>query len=228
MDLRRQRILHEARRLLNEVGLEHFSVRELGRRAEVSTKTLYNAFGNRDVLIGKAIRQVYDEVHGSMVFRTADRTLPGLLDRGFVINKGNLKSRNYAKAVAEIYFSPSASSELRSILQDMAIGNTHLWLSDLRKNDQIESWVNIDSVTRHISNAEYGLILDWSCGRVPDLRYLEEFARLFLTIAISITKDEKKSEAISLMYKLEEFGVDSLYFNPRISVPARIKSLPTE
>lgn len=116
---RRQRILYEVRKLVNEEGLEGFSMREISKRANVAPKTLYNAFGDRDRLIGCAIREVYDAVRQNVQFRTSDRTLEGLLDRAIVLNRGNLKARNYAQAVATIYFSPSTNPYLRSLLQEM-------------------------------------------------------------------------------------------------------------
>src|SRR3546814_12341305 len=107
-------------------------MREISKRANVAPKTLYNAVGDRDRLIGFAIREVYDAVRQNVQFRTSDRTLEGLLDRAIVLNRGNLKARNYAQAVATIYFSPSTNPYLRSLLQEMAVGNTREWLEDVR------------------------------------------------------------------------------------------------
>src|SRR3546814_3315268 len=109
---RRQRILYEVRKLVNEEGLEGFSMREISKRANVAPKTLYNAFGDRDRLIGCAIREVYDAVRQNVQFRTSDRTLEGLLDRAIVLNRGNLKERNYAQARSEEH-----TSELQSLMR---------------------------------------------------------------------------------------------------------------
>ncbi len=217
MSLRRKRILHEARKLLADVGLENFTIRELSLRANVSTKTLYNAFGNRDYIIGTAIREVYDEVHGNLKFRTPDCTLRGLIDRALVINRGNIKSKNYAKAISSIYFSTPASSELRKTLQDMAIGNTSIWLNNLRDEKLLEDWVEVEYIARHFANVEYGLIFDWSSGGLSDDAYLNEFAKIILIITISITKGWQKSEAMLLMSELNDFGVQKLYMTPGIS-----------
>ena len=89
MGERRKRILHETRKLINEEGLEGFSMRKISMRAEVAPKTLYNAFGDRDRLIGLAIREMYDAVRENVKFRTSDKTLAGLLDRA---RRGLVKS----------------------------------------------------------------------------------------------------------------------------------------
>src|SRR3546814_14879486 len=90
---RRQRILYEVRKLVNEEGLEGFSMREISKRANVAPKTLYNAFGDRDRLIGCAIREVYDAVRQNVQFRTSDRTLEGLLDRAIEIGRASCRER---------------------------------------------------------------------------------------------------------------------------------------
>src|SRR3546814_17808545 len=97
---RRQRILYEVRKLVNEAGLEGFSMREISKRANVAPKTLYNAFGDRDRLIACAIREVYDAVRPTVQFRTSDRTLEGSLDRALVLTRGNLRARNSAQATS--------------------------------------------------------------------------------------------------------------------------------
>src|SRR3546814_2008943 len=84
---RRQRILYEVRKLVNEEGLEGFSMREISKRANVAPKTLYNALGDCDRLIGCAIGEVYDAGRQNVPFRTSDRTLEGLLDCSIVLNR---------------------------------------------------------------------------------------------------------------------------------------------
>src|SRR3546814_10613284 len=57
MQERRRRILAEARALLAEAGEPGFNIRELSRRAGVSSRTLYHAFGGRDGILGHAIAE---------------------------------------------------------------------------------------------------------------------------------------------------------------------------
>ena len=214
---RRRRILHEARRLINEVGFEGFSIRELSRRARVAPKTLYNAFGDRDRLIGLAIREVYDDIRRNIRFKTADCTLSGLIDRALVLNRGNLNARNYARAVASIYFAPATAHDLWAGLQEMAVGNTSLWLHDVRARGELQDWVEIEAVTRNMANMEYGLILDWSSGRVRDEDYLKRFAEIILLVAIAVSRGEQNREAQILMQRLHSEDIGSLFEIPRIS-----------
>ncbi|WP_157812596.1 hypothetical protein [Novosphingobium kunmingense] len=140
----------------------------------------------------------------------------GPLRRG-QINKGNIKSKNYEKSISSIYFSTPASSELRKTLQDMAIGNTSIWLNKLRDEKLLEDWVEVEYIAWHFANVEYGLIFYWSSGGLSDYSYLNEFVKIFLVITISINKGWQKSEAMLLMNELNDFGVEKLYMIPGIS-----------
>ncbi|NNM78085.1 TetR/AcrR family transcriptional regulator [Sphingomonas sp. ID1715] len=213
---RRRRILHETRKLINEEGLEGFSIRELSRRANVAPKTLYNAYGDRDRLIGVAIREVYDAVRQNVKFKTSDRTLPGLLDRAMMLNRGNLKARNYAKAVATIYFAPGTGADLRQILQEMAVGNTREWLEDLRDVGQLQNWVDVEHLTRNMANMEYGLIMDWATSRVEDAEYLFRFAEIVLLSAMAATRGEVYETARAMMTRMAETGKVPAFENPVI------------
>ena len=221
---RRERILHETRKLINEKGLEGFSMRELSKRANVAPKTLYNAFGDRDRLIGIAIREMYDALRQNVKFKTPDRTLSGLLDRAIILNRGNLKARNYAKAVATIYFAPGTHPDLRDTLQEMAVGNTSEWLEELRAHGQLHAWVDIDHLTRHMANMEYGLILDWATGRVKDSEYLFQFAEIVLFSAMAATQGEVYETAQSMIAQMADTRKLPTFENPTIRLRNSSKS----
>src|SRR3954453_14424586 len=70
MHERRQRILAETRRVIEEHGIENLSMRELCKRANVAQRTLYNAFGSKDLIVGLAIRDTYLGQFGRMRFES--------------------------------------------------------------------------------------------------------------------------------------------------------------
>jgi len=222
MATRRRRILHETRKLINEVGLEGFSMREVSKRAGVAPKTLYNAYGDRDQLIGIAIREMYDAIQEKLKLETSESTLKGLLNRALVLNRGNLKARNYARAVATIYFAPSKRETLRDVLQEMAVGNPSEWLEDLRAKGQLHDWVDIEHLTRHMANMEYGLILDWSTRRVKDEEYLVRFAEIILFSALGATRGAVREEALELLTQMRTDGQVPSFENPTIRLSSEL------
>lgn len=218
---RRQRLLKETRRLIAEKGLQGFTVRELCSRASVAQRTLYNAFHDKDRLIGLAIREVYDEVRQRVRYKTDDLTLAGLLDRAIVLNRGNLHSRNYAQAVAAIYFSPTTSRDLWNILQEMAVGNTSRWLHAVRLRGELHDWVKIDELTNNMANMEYGIIQNWAAGHIRDADYLRVFAEAILLAALAATRGATHAEAAHFLDDIHKTGKLPVFENPVFSTPDR-------
>lgn len=214
---RRQRLLKEARRLIAEKGWQGFTVRELCSRANVAQRTLYNAFHDKDRLIGLAIREVYDQLREQVRYKTDDLTLAGLLDRAIVLNRGNLNSRNYAQAVAAIYFSPSTSNDLWTILQEMAVGNTSRWLHAVRLRGELHDWVKIDELTNNMANMEYGIIQNWAAGHIRDADYLRVFVEAILLAALAATRGATHAEAENFMAQIHKTGELPVFENPAFS-----------
>lgn len=223
---RRSRILRETRKIINEVGLEGFSIKLICQRSGVAPRTLYNAFGSRDNLIGLAIREMYDSIRDNIQYRTSEITLPGLLDRAIALNRRNLHSRNYALVVAHIYFSSSTSPSLWAVLQGMAVGDTALWLKKIRNRGDLESWIDIDDLTRNMANMEYGLILDWAMGRVSDNEYLRRFAEIILFAALGATRGTTRLEAENFIQRIHSSGEIPQFGHPKIRSRA-VRSVET-
>src|SRR5258708_5157752 len=116
---RRRRILKETRKMIAEVGVQGFSVRELCVRSHVALRTLYNAFHSKDRLIAIAIREAYDDVERSIEYTTSAETLEGIINRLTFINTRNMGARNYTKAVASLYFAPDVGEDIWLALQHM-------------------------------------------------------------------------------------------------------------
>jgi AcrR family transcriptional regulator len=203
---RRKRLLKETRRLISEKGLEGFNVRELCRRADVAQRTLYNAFHDKDRLVGLAIREVYDEIREKLRHKTEPNSLEGILDRAIALNQRNLRSRNFARAMAAIYFSPNTPPDLWQVLQDVAVRSLRVWLTEMRATNQLHDWVIIDEIICDMANTEYGTINDWCAARMSDEDYIRRLVEGFLNLAIGVTKGPAHDRALGYMRKLRTTG----------------------
>jgi AcrR family transcriptional regulator len=61
-----QRILEATRALVNERGLDGLSMRQLAERAEVSVRTIYNIFADRQAVIVALVQQSFDAIDGAI------------------------------------------------------------------------------------------------------------------------------------------------------------------
>lgn len=203
---RRQRILHEARKLLAEGGLEKFSIRTLCKRAGVAQRTLYNAFHNRDRIMALAIREAYEDVNRYMRYRTSAETVEGIVDRLISVNARNLRARNYTRAVTAIYFSPVASRDIWVAMREMVDINLRQWLNRLVRDDLLQDWVRIDEFADEIANLEYATINDWALGRIPDEDYVRRLITGVLTHVVGSIKGEDREAALKILQDIRRTG----------------------
>lgn len=87
--------IHEGYRQLAEVGLARFSAREVAKRVGYSIGTLYNIFGNADLLLaainGKTLGLWIDELRARLVVSGEDR-IATLVQEYFVFALGHPKT----------------------------------------------------------------------------------------------------------------------------------------
>jgi AcrR family transcriptional regulator len=193
---RRKRILKEARHLIAEYGAEGFGIRELGRRANVAQRTLYNAFLNKDRIIALAIREAYDEANVRTRYETSPTTLDGILDRLISINQRNFKAKNYTKAVAALYFSPTTSEDIVRSLRDMAFFNLRLWLDQVELQNEFSPWVRRQELELNLVNTEYSVINDWARGLIADEDYIRRLLESILIITVGATLGRTREHAV--------------------------------
>jgi AcrR family transcriptional regulator len=192
---RRQRILRETRKLIAEKGIANFGVRELSKRAGVAQGTLYNAFSSKERIVALAIKDAFDEIRMHVYYKTPADTIEGLLDRAIKINSRNLRARNYAMAVTTIYFSPTTPNDVWIILHQMGTSGITEFLRRLQADGLLEDWVIVEDIAVTFSNMTYGIIHEWSLGRISDDDYLRRIAEALLLLAISVSKGDARTTA---------------------------------
>jgi len=192
---RRKRILKETRKLIAEVGVQGFSVRQLCLRSGVALRTLYNAFHSKDRLIAIAIREAYDEVERSVEYRTSADTLEGIVDRLVFMNTRNMGARNYTKAVASLYFAPDVGEDIWLALQHMVFRNLRQWLNRVAAEGNLQPGVNIDELAMMLANLEYSTMNDWAQGRISDGDFIRRLVQSVLRVAVSTMVGEPRRQA---------------------------------
>lgn len=203
---RRQRILHETRKMIAEDGLEGFSIRTLCRRADVAQRTLYNAFHSKDRLIALAIRETYEGVNSYIRYRTSAETLEGIVDRLMSVNRRNLKARNYTQAVTSIYFSANTSEDVWNALREMVYLNLRQWLDRVMRDGELQPWANLNEVAESFANVEYAVINDWARGRISDENYVRRLITAVLSLAAGVTRGATQAQANQMLEGIARTG----------------------
>lgn len=196
MHERRQRILEETRRVIEEHGIENLSMRELCKRANVAQRTLYNAFGSKDRIVGLAIRDTYLGQIERMRFDSQADTLEGVIDRLTRICMHFGRKKNYIKAVLDIYFSPDPHKEVTDMLRELSSGNAMPWLLRLQQLGQINPNLSLDEVAGDMTDLIFSIMRQWTVGEIGVARMTGHAVRGLLVIAIGASTGEAQMHAM--------------------------------
>lgn len=184
MHERRQRILHETRLVIEEHGIENLSMRELCKRANVAQRTLYNAFGSKDQIVGLAIRDIYLEQFGRMRFESQPDTIEGVIDRLTRICTHFGRQKNYIKAVLNIYFSPDPHKDVTDMMRELSNNNVMPWLLRLQQLGQTNPDLSPDEVANAMTDLIFAVMRQWTVGEIGVTRMTESAVRGLLMICI--------------------------------------------
>lgn len=185
---RRRRILREARLMIGEARIEDFNIRELCRRAEVSSRTIYNAFGGKEAVISLAISDYFEAFHRVVTFDHPADTFDGAIERFMAQTLRNLQIPNYLHAVTTLYFSPTLDPAIRGVLLGSGVRSWQAWLSELLVRRQIEKGVDVDGLLADLSDMQFAKVHHWGFGAIADERLLETTAMSVLTHLAGATR----------------------------------------
>jgi AcrR family transcriptional regulator len=165
---RRKRILAEAQALIVEKGEGGFTIQELSVRAKVAPRTLYNAFGDKEGIIARATEEHYAARFQSSKFWRGTVTLKNLLY--FLDNSvlDILATREYARSMVAVYFSPNANEKIYLALKHVASRSIRVWAETAAKKNWIEPWYPLEHLGDRYANVFMTSIHDWLIGRIPD------------------------------------------------------------
>lgn len=191
---RRRRILREARKLLVERGLEGFTLRDLGERAGVAQRTIYNAFGGKERVMAVAIRQYHHHFIGLVSHAHPADSLDGVLEQLILTHVRNLDIKNYVKAVVALYYSPTADPEIRAAMRQIGIDALTPWLHRLKAAGKLRRGIDYDELIDNLTNVQYMILAGWRLGEIADDRFVFRMVEALLLMAAGAAKGAAHAE----------------------------------
>ena len=180
---RRARILSEALSLIIETGSTGFTVQELSRRADVAPRTLYYAFGDKEGVIESAVIEHFSSLTRRNGLAPAAPYAPWVM-RAMDVTLGEiLRVPNYARAMVEVYFSPSANSRIVGALRRISNGVPALWLNAEMEGAHVWPWVDAETFLEQLSDLQYATLHAWAVGELGDADLGPRRRLNFLTLA---------------------------------------------
>ena len=170
---RRERILRETLKLLEEASPADISMAQIAELSEVSTKTLYNLFKNRNGLLLAAAAQTRADTQSSVNVMNA----PAGISRILELTRRTLdtfeRSPEFMASAMSIVVGISAEDEA----EHHRVGKTQQWfyeaLLTAESEDQLIPGTDCMQLSQLLAASQWGVTLMWQKGLIS----LETFRR---------------------------------------------------
>lgn len=207
---RRRRILEETRKVIAEKGVANLSMNEIGVRAGVVKRTLYNAFQTRERMIAAAIQEYFDEYISKIPYTSTPGSLMHNVERMVSVVQRNRKIRNYIRAIMSLYFSQEADGDIWEAMHEMATKSNLKWFLLLSSKRQLQPWVNPSQLADDVVRLEYSTINAWAQGRLSDEEIIPRLLQSYLTLVAGATRGVARREIEELLQEIKEEGIARL------------------
>ena len=210
MRARRSRILAETRKAIAEQGIAALSMNDVGKRAGVAKRTLYNAFQTRERMIAIAIQEYFDEFVTCISYAHPVGTLMHNVERMVSVVNRNRQIRNYIRAIMALYFSPEADGDIWQAMHRMAARSNLEWMRILQSKRQLQPWAEAEQLADEVVRLEYATINAWAQGRMGDDEIIPHLLRSYLTFVAGATRGAARREIEDLLHEVTGHGVGRL------------------
>ena len=168
MQDRRQRILLEAQALLDEAGVDGFTIRELSRRAGVAQRTLYNVFGSKEDIVASAIELHFTSRLGELPPPGAGSDIEAYLARMDAVLDRAMRLRRYSTAMVAVFFSPGVDRRIYDSLRRISETGSGSWVRRAVEDRLLAPLTPLDQerLSNLLVNMGYANITDWAAERI--------------------------------------------------------------
>jgi len=219
---RRRRILHETRNVIAEQGIAALSMNEIGQRAKVAKRTLYNAFQTRERMIGTAIQEYFDEYVSRISFAHPPGTMMHNLERMISVVQRNRKIPNYIRAIMALYFSSEVDPDIWMALHTPATKHNKEWIEELDARKQLQPWIKVDTLVDDLVRFEYATINEWAQERIADDEIIVRLISSYLTFILGAIRGSARKEVEALLKDLAARGIEALPMHKRAKIEAAL------
>ncbi|WP_068090335.1 TetR/AcrR family transcriptional regulator [Novosphingobium rosa] len=212
---RRRRILEETRQVIAEQGITALNMNDIGRRAGVAKRTLYNAFLTRERMIAAAIQEYFEEYISRITFTQPAGTMQHNLERMISVVQRNRRIPNYIRAIMALYFSPEVDEDIWLAMHSIATSQNRAWVENLAAGKQLQAWVKVDTLVDDMVRLEYAMINDWARGRIPDEDIILHLVTSYLMLMLGAVRGAARKEVEAMLKDIAQRGMDALPLRKR-------------
>jgi AcrR family transcriptional regulator len=163
---RQQRILRAARHELEKNGVSSLTMKGIAQASDVSLKTLYNLFGNRDLLLLTVASELLDDLEQSTLALDIEPGIPQLLAYSEGAMKLFSEAPDFAAVTVRILL--RAENDLHSVNDQVEKVRkfTHEALCYAAQRGEFLGDFDLHELSILITGQQWGLALMWDKGQL--------------------------------------------------------------
>lgn len=195
---RREKILATARDLIVKKGYKNVTMRDLAAKSNVTPKTLYHQFGNKEKLLKTAVEERFRHTYHALDDHDVDRGIDKLFFIIDSIAESTRKNIQYALALA-----PIISSRMSDPFASIRLATYRKAVQQISDEGEFLDWVDLDVVTQAVYRQISPLYVNWH----NDLKMVktEDFTKFDLCLLLSsITRGYTKKVVTTTAKELQE------------------------
>ncbi len=179
---RRQRILRAASLELQHHGLSQLTMRSVAEASDVSLKTLYNIFGNRDLLLLRVATEGLSRLPYSAAIARSNKGIPRLLAYAEGAMRMFAKEPEFSSLVVGILLRVQDKQSTVDDLITQVRGLIHRCIVEAVEMGELPEHTDTEALADMLCAHQWGLVLMWE----RDIMTLETLS-LQLTISYCLT-----------------------------------------
>jgi AcrR family transcriptional regulator len=195
---RRQAIQADAWRLMAERGYEGVTMRELSKRTGISTRTLYEMYGNKDALLGEAfrgrLRIVFDRIETGITAKGLEH----LIQINVAIAHSIVASENFSRAYASVL----ASNRISIYTIETPVAHFRQCLEEIAGEGGFEAWADLDLTARRLLMGQNALMIQWGNGTISGANlegvYMLSMCEILIPLTLGATREALSERLRSL------------------------------
>ena len=206
---RRDRILRHTQQILEAEGLDGINMSRIAKLSNVSTKTLYNIYSNRNALLLAATRLQVDDIESSSAPEDSEPGIPNI----FALTQGVMsefqKHPEYMETVIAITIQGSADDKLTNNQMDRIQRVCYQALRTASKNKELLPHTDCLELSQLLAAGQWGLVLLWQKHLISLEQLVRQSMLNHCVVLMPFCRKERREWLENEMRALPETGSDN-------------------
>lgn len=201
---RQERILAAARELIEQVGYEGVTIRDLAKESGVSVPTLYKFFGDKDRLLMKAVEDKFLAVMRAIAQKPGARGLDLVLSIVEGCSREVLRTSRYSKEVIAVFVHAGRTSAIMNMVGRDLVESFEGALQEMAADGELARWTNTRALAERLTAHQNMVCIEWESGNLTNKAFYPTMAYGACMMMLGVARGKAERRLTRLARGLQE------------------------